>query len=110
MYPQIDILPIMKFRAVLLVVLLVISLSPVYSQRNYIFQHYTNENGLPANGVKGIERKKLQFIRHYQSRHLSTFFFDKCHLQYLLNSGDLRMYECVIQRFLILLQLIMFLS
>jgi signal transduction histidine kinase len=35
----------------------------VYSQNNYIFHHYTNENGLPANGIKGIELdKKTGFL------------------------------------------------
>jgi signal transduction histidine kinase len=30
----------------------------VFGQYNYIVHHYTNENGLPANGVKGIELDK----------------------------------------------------
>ncbi|MGN6293010.1 MAG: ATP-binding protein [Chitinophagaceae bacterium] len=30
----------------------------VNGQNSYIIQHYTNENGLPANGVKGIELDK----------------------------------------------------
>lgn len=32
--------------------------APAYSQNSYIIHHYTNENGLPANGVKGIELDK----------------------------------------------------
>lgn len=31
---------------------------PAYCQPNHIIQHYTNENGLPANGIKGIELDK----------------------------------------------------
>ena len=31
---------------------------PAHCQPNYIIQHYTNENGLPANGIKGIELDK----------------------------------------------------
>lgn len=27
----------------------------LHAQNNYIIKHYTNENGLPANGIKGIE-------------------------------------------------------
>ncbi len=30
----------------------------VHAQNNYIIKHYTNENGLPANGIKGIELDK----------------------------------------------------
>ncbi|HYE54488.1 MAG TPA: triple tyrosine motif-containing protein, partial [Chitinophagaceae bacterium] len=34
-----------------------------YSQSQYLIQHYTNENGLPANGIKGIELdKKTGFL------------------------------------------------
>jgi signal transduction histidine kinase len=32
--------------------------APVYGQTNYIIQHYTNEDGLPANGITGIELDK----------------------------------------------------
>lgn len=36
---------------------------PVYGQNNYIIKHYTNENGLPANGITGIELdKKTGFL------------------------------------------------
>jgi cell division protein FtsB len=31
---------------------------PAYGQQSYIIQHYTSENGLPANGIKGIELDK----------------------------------------------------
>lgn len=30
----------------------------VHGQHNYIIKHYTNENGLPANGIQGIELDK----------------------------------------------------
>lgn len=34
-----------------------------FGQDNYFIQHYTNENGLPANGIKGIELdKKTGFL------------------------------------------------
>ncbi|NII29377.1 HAMP domain-containing histidine kinase [Pseudoflavitalea sp. X16] len=41
----------------LLTVLMVWLFQPLYlpAQNNYIIKHYTNENGLPANGIKGIE-------------------------------------------------------
>jgi signal transduction histidine kinase len=42
-------------RGLLLAVIFANLFSSVYSQHKYIIQHYTNENGLPANGVKGIE-------------------------------------------------------
>lgn len=36
---------------------------PAFCQTNYIIHHYTNENGLPANGIKGIELdKKTGFL------------------------------------------------
>ncbi len=31
---------------------------PCYGQNKYVFQHYTNENGLQANGITGIELDK----------------------------------------------------
>lgn len=31
---------------------------PVFSQHHYIIEHYSNENGLPANGINGIELDK----------------------------------------------------
>jgi signal transduction histidine kinase len=37
--------------------------APACSQYDYIIHHYTNENGLPANGIKGIELdKKTGFL------------------------------------------------
>ena len=33
-------------------------IQPAYGQDSYVIQHYTNENGLPANGIKGIELDK----------------------------------------------------
>lgn len=47
-------LPVFLFCTVLLLLLK----SAVFCQDNYFIQHYTNENGLPANGVKGIELDK----------------------------------------------------
>jgi signal transduction histidine kinase len=40
------------------IVLLFLLAPPAHGQGNYIIQHYTNENGLPANGIKGIELDK----------------------------------------------------
>ena len=35
----------------------------LHAQNNYIIKHYTNENGLPANGIKGLELdKKTGFL------------------------------------------------
>ena len=35
--------------------LLLTCIQHAHSQDSYLIQHYTNENGLPANGIKGIE-------------------------------------------------------
>lgn len=39
-------------------ILLLLLKNVAFGQDNYFIQHYTNENGLPANGVKGIELDK----------------------------------------------------
>jgi signal transduction histidine kinase len=53
-----------------------------YSQHNYTIKHYTNENGLPANGIKGIELdKKSGFLWvgtqgglvRFDGRHFTSF-------------------------------------
>ena len=36
-------------------IILLYEATPACSQEKYIIHHYTNENGLPANGIKGIE-------------------------------------------------------
>lgn len=38
--------------------LLLTCIQRAHSQDSYLIQHYTNENGLPANGIKGIELDK----------------------------------------------------
>ena len=35
--------------------LIFFNLSPAVAQQSYCIQHYTTENGMPANGIKGIE-------------------------------------------------------
>lgn len=42
---------------------LLFQVATVYAQPRYSIQHYSNENGLPANGIKGIELdKKTGFL------------------------------------------------
>lgn len=43
--------------------LLLLLSTGAFCQDSYLFEHYTNENGLPANGIKGIELdKKTGFL------------------------------------------------
>ncbi len=45
------------------VIIFFLKVVSVHSQSNYLIQHYTNEDGLPANGIKGIELdKKTGFL------------------------------------------------
>lgn len=55
---------------------------PVHGQNKYIIKHYTNENGLPANGIKGMELdKKNGFLWvgtqggmvRFDGRHFTSF-------------------------------------
>ncbi len=47
----------------------------VYAQAGYSIQHYSNENGLPANGIKGIELdKKTGFL--WVATHAGLVRFD----------------------------------
>ena len=40
---------------IFLLIMICLHACKLYGQGNYNIQHYTNENGLPANGIKGIE-------------------------------------------------------
>lgn len=44
--------------SIAIIVVWLLPILPVHGQNSYIIKHYTNENGLPANGIKGIELDK----------------------------------------------------
>lgn len=43
------------FVTIIRVLILSVAVIPARGQSNYTIDHYTNENGLPANGIKGMD-------------------------------------------------------